>query len=684
MLRTAIRLMALWMLSAGICVRAGSRLTDHPFDAHDLLSLQQISGPKVSPDGKTVVFVVGTVDFQENRRRTDLWVIGMDGLGLRRLTTHPANDFNPRWAPDGRGIWFLSGRTGVDQVWRIPVDGGEAEQIVDEPIDISSLVLSRDGKYIAYTLEIFPNAGGVEATVARLEATANNPASGRIYDRLFIRHWNEWKDGRRSHIFVKPAEGGAPVDVMGNMDADCPSKPFGGPEEYTFTPDGRSIVFTARDVGRNEAWSIDFDLYVVPIDGSARPRCITEQNEGWDMLPVFSPDGKTLVHLTTVRSGYEADRFQIALMSWPDGDTRIVAKDWDRSPRTLSWALDSRTMYTTADNIGQRSLFAVDTVTDQVRTLVREGHVEWPQVVNEGVVFGLNDLRTPTELHVLGLDGAESRQLTTFSDDRLARMSLGDPEQFSFDGWNGEQVYGYLVRPVDFDSSKSYPALLLIHGGPQSSWGNAFHYRWSPQIFAAAGYAVVMIDYHGSTGYGQAFTDSIRRDWGGKPVEDLRNGLAAALERYSWIDRERVAAAGWSFGGYLVNWIAGHWPDRFRCLINHAGGFDLRMFYFDTDELWFPEWDFGGTPWHNPLSFTRHSPSAHVDKWNTPMLVSHGARDYRVTETHAFSTFTALQRRGIPSKLLYFPDEAHIVRKPANAILLYETVLDWLNEWSSE
>ncbi|UCC31425.1 MAG: S9 family peptidase, partial [Phycisphaerales bacterium] len=434
--------------------------------------------------------------------------------------------------------------------------------------------------------------------------------------------------------------------------------------------------------GREEPWSTDFNLYLVPVDGSARPRCLTEENKAWDTRPVFSPSGKTLAYLAMARPGYESDRFRIMLMSWPNGLTRVLTEDWDRSPRSLAWSPDGRTVYTTADDVGQHPLFAVDVTTGQVRTLVREGYVVSPQAIGDRVVFGLHHLRSPVELHSVESRGNGMRAITHLNADKLANARMGQPEQFSFTGWNDELAFAYVVKPVDLDPSKRYPVAFLIHGGPQGSWSNEFHYRFNPQVYAGAGYAVVVVDFHGSTGYGQAFTDSIRGDWGGKPLEDLKKGLAAALRRYPWMDGERVAAIGESFGGYMINWIAGNWPDHFRCLVNHDGILNTRMFYFDTEELWFPEWDLVGTPWDNPAGYEGHNPLNHVKNWRTPMLVIHGALDFRVAETQGFGTFTALQRRGIPSKLLYFPDENHLVLLPANSVLWHETVLDWLNQWT--
>jgi dipeptidyl aminopeptidase/acylaminoacyl peptidase len=506
--------------------------------------------------------------------------------------------------------------------------------------------------------------------------------SGVLYEGIFVRHWDIWKDGRRSHVFVMPTSGGEPRDVMAGMDADSPSKPFGGAEEIAFTPDGNSIVFTARVAGSAEPWSTDFDLYVVPIDGSASPSLVTLDNRAWDTGPVFAPDGRTLAYLAMERPGYESDRFRIVLKGWPDGEARVLAEGWDRSVGSVTWSPDGRTILATAGNLGNVSLFVIEVASGDVRTLIRDGHVRSPGYAGERIVFGMDHLRSPVELYSATPDGTDVRAITRFNYDRLAAVKMGQPEQFAFEGWNGETVHAWMVRPADFDPSRKYPVAFLVHGGPQGSFDNDFHYRWNPQTYSGAGYAAVMVDFHGSTGYGQAFTDAIRYDWGGKPLEDLQRGLAAALAKYPWMDGDRVCALGASYGGYMINWIAGNWSERFRCLVNHDGVFDQRMMYYATEELWFPEWEHGGTYWQNPEGYERHNPARFVENWQTPMLVVHGALDYRIPVEQGLAAFTALQRKGIPSQFLYFPDENHWVLSPANSVLWHETVLAWLDRWT--
>ena len=670
---------ALFVLAvAGLCLGQQS----HPFSVHDMVAMDRISDPQVSPDGKLVVFVVRKTDLEANKGRTDLWMVRTEGGDLRRLTSHPASESNPRWSGDGKWIYFLAARDDSSQVWRIARDGGEAEQVTHQPLDVGAFVLSNDCQSLAIAMEVFPGTTPAE-TKARLDEQSKKKSTGRIYDRLMIRHWDSWRDGRRSHLFRVPIGSDDAVDVMKEMDADCPTRPFGGTEEFAFTPDDMSLLFTAKAADREEAWSTNFDLFVSPVDGGSEPTSLTSQNQAWDTSPAFSPDGK-LAYLAMCRPGYEADKFKIMIRPNPDAESSVVCEEWDRSPGPLTWSPDGERVYAAADNLGQHSLFGINISTGEVQTIVQEGNVAAVQAANSRVVVLIDHLKSPAELYTVKPDGSDLKQITFLNKDQLAAARMGDFEQFNFKGWREETVYGFVVKPVDFDASKKYPVAFLIHGGPQGSFGNHFHYRWNPQAYAGAGYGVVMIDFHGSTGYGQTFTDSIRGDWGGKPLEDLKKGLEAAVAKYPWLDGERVAALGASYGGYMINWVAGNWPDRFKCLVCHDGNLCERVAYYDTEELWFPEWDHMGTPWENPEHFEKHNPINYVKNWKTPMLVIHGALDFRVVDTQGMSTFTALQRRGIPSKFLHFPDENHWVLKPANSILWHETVIGWLDQWTKK
>ena len=675
----------LFLVAAGIIlfivVPVVAQESSHPFTVEDLVTYPRVGAPSPSPDGSRIVFPLRSTDLAGNRGLTSLWVVRQDGTDLRQLTFPPGNDVDPCWSPDSSSVYYLSTRSNRSQVWKVPVSGGDAVQVTDLPLDLSGLKIAPDGKSLAFSMGVFPGTGYRE-TADRMAAIGKQNSSGMIYDRLPVRHWDTWEDGRRNHIFVMPLSTGKPVDVMNSMDADSPSKPFGGAEEYAFTPDSMGIVFTAADTGRGEAWSTGHNLYLASVSGTGNPASLTPANKAWSTQPVFSPDGRTLAYLAMTRPGYESDRYRIMVRSWPDGTGQEVAASWDRSPSSITWSPDGKTLYAIAPDSGNNGLFAIDPATGEVRTLVGKGSVSSVSTTGNRLVYNRANLTSPADLYTIDPDGKNAVRITHVNQDNLAQVRMGAYEQFSFSGWNNETVYGYVVQPVDFDPAKKYPVALLIHGGPQGSFSDDFSYRWNSQAWAGREYAVVMIDFHGSVGYGQAFTDSIRDDWGGKPLVDLRKGLNASLEKYPWMDGDRVSALGGSYGGYMVNWIQGAWPDRFRCLVDHDGPFDTRYEYFETDELWFDEWEHRGTPWENPASYSRDNPAGHVVAWRTPMLVIQGGKDYRVPESEAFAAFTALQRKNIPGKLLYFPDENHWVLKPQNSILWYHTVLDWLDRWN--
>jgi dipeptidyl aminopeptidase/acylaminoacyl peptidase len=655
-----------------------------PFTVEDLVVLKRVSDPQVSPDGRWVAFVQRETDMDANKGRESLWILALAAADAapQRLLDATGSDSSPRWASDSRTLYFLSNRSGSSQVWRLQLAAGKAQRVTDYPLDVGSLKVSPAAEVLAVSMEVFPDCATLACTRERLDARAKDKASGRSYERIFVRHWDSWSNGTRSHLFtaqLAPAgTAGPPVDVVRGFDADIPGKPFGGDEDFAFSRDGRTLVFSARIAGRDEPWSTNFDLFQVPVDGSSAPVDLTANNPAWDAQPVFLANGD-LAWLAQDRPGFESDRFHIMLKRARGGPARALTGGWDVSVAHLGATPDGQALLADVDELGQRLLYRVDPKSGVPTRLTSSGIVESFSAARASVVLTRADLGGPADLYALPLRGGALRRLTDVNGELLAARRMSEYEQFSFKGWNDETVYGYVMKPFGFDSGKRFPVAFVVHGGPQVSMQNLWTYRWNAQAFAGGGYAVVMIDFHGSPGYGQAFTDSISHDWGGKPLIDLQRGLTAALDKYPWLDGGRVCALGASYGGFMMNWIEGNWPERFRCIVNHDGVFDQRMMYYSTEELWFPEWEFGGPYYQNPQGYEQFNPVDFVSKWRTPMLVVHGEKDFRIPLSQGLGTFTALQRRGIDSRLLVFPDENHWVLKPANSILWYHTVLAWLD-----
>ena len=685
MKRTAIPAILLSMVVFDACA-AGKT----PFTVQDMVSYQRISSPTLSPNGRFAVFAVRETDMAANEGKTGLWIEDLsarDAAAPVRFTEESLNVNSPSFAPDGKTVYFLSAKSGSMQLWSQAVGSKNAMQVSELPLDVGSYKISPDGARIALSLEVFNDCQDLACTKKRLDDKAASKARGMLYDKLFIRHWDTYADGRRNQLFIAPlgkAKISQAAKISVGIDGDIPSKPFGDASEYAWAPDGKSLVFSVRIAGKTEAWSTNFDLYHVPADGNAAPRNLTEANLAWDTSPVFSPDGKTLYYRAMKRPGFEADRFAIKAMDLASGSTREVSPRLDRSVDSLAVSADGKTLFSTAQDMGQVPLFAIDVKLGEAMVIAHNGSVHEFAVAGEQVLFTRDRLDSPAQLFLTDVSGSSERQISVNNAEAIAKTAWGEFEQFNFIGWNGETVYGYLVKPANFSKGKKYPIAFLIHGGPQGSFGNGWSYRWNPQTYAGQGFAVVMIDFHGSTGYGQAFTDAISQHWGDRPLEDLQKGYAAALKKYDFLDKDRACALGASYGGYMVNWIAGNWPEPWRCLVNHDGIFDARMMAYSTEELWFTEWENGGSPFDVPQNIERFNPVNHVAKWRVPMLVIQGELDYRVPAEQGIATFSALQRRGIESQLLLFPDENHWVLKPHNSVLWHSTVNAWLKHWTSE
>lgn len=665
----------------------------HPFDVHDLVMINRLSDPALSPDGRTVAYTLRETDYAANKGRTSVWTVPYAGGAPKRITGATLNASGARWSADGKALYFTAIKDGTNQLWRVDASGGDAMQATSLPLDVNNFRLSPEGEHVLISIDVFPDCTSEDDVVActkkKLDARKDDKASGTVYDKIFVRHWDTWSDGRRSQLFIADLDTDGKVGrlylLSKGIDGDVPSKPFGDASEYVFSPDGKTVYFDARIAGRSEPWSTNFDIYSVPAHGPYEPKNLTADNPAWDGYPLASADGKTLYWLAMKRAGFEADRFGIWALDLATGTKREVDPDWDRSASALVESADGKTLYTATDDWGDHALFGVDVASGKARRLVGDGTVTGFDVGPKGLIVARQDLRHPTDLYTAGLKGGKLKQITRVNSAELANIEFGEPEFFTFKGVGGDTVQGYVVKPVGYQAGGKYPVAFIIHGGPQGAMTNDFHYRWNPQTYAGQGFAVVTINFHGSTGYGQKFTDAISGDWGGAPLEDLKLGWAAALDKYRFLDGDRACALGASYGGFMAYWIAGVWNEPWKCIVAHDGVFDSRMMSYSTEELWFDEWEHNGkTQYEDPAAYEKFNPVNHVKDWRVPILVVHSDQDFRIPLEQGLAAFTAAQRRGIPSELLRFPDENHWILKPHNSVLWHDTVNAWLKRWTAK
>jgi len=670
----------------------------HPFGISDLVMMDRVSDPQLSTDGKYAAFSVRSTDYSANKGVNALYVQDLDAAAGQPIRIVAKQASSPRWSPDGHSLYYLAPAGDIAQLWRIDFPVGKRGldlsaasvpvQVSHGPLDIDDYKLSPDGKSVLLSYAVFADCNDLACTKERLDGRAKDKSTGTVYSKLFVRHWDSWSDGRRDQLYIARlgGDGTLPVEptlLSKGIDGDIPSKPFGDDSEFAFSPDGNTVYFDVRIAGNNEPWSTNFDVFKVPADGSSVPQNLTAANKAWDAFPIPSPDGKTLYYLAMKMPAFEADRFGIMAMDLSTGATREVDPSWDRSAGSMQVSADGKTLLVTADDKGQHPLFAVDVATGKVDKLVDNGSVSSYSVAGKRVLLARDDLNRPSDLYTVSMDGNDLKQVTHFNAERLKNTKMGDVQFFTFKGWNNETVQGYVVKPVDYKVGHKYPVAFIIHGGPQGAMNNDWSYRWNPQTYAGEGFAVVTINFHGSTGYGQAFTDAISGDWGGKPLEDLKRGWQAALDKYRFLDGDRACALGASYGGYMTYWIAGVWNNPWKCLVDHDGVFDARMMYYATDELWFEEHENGGPQFDVPENYEKFNPINHVKDWRVPMLVIHSGDDFRIPITQGLGAFTALQRQGIPSEFLTFPNENHWVLKPQNSVLWHETVNAWLKKWTA-
>lgn len=648
----------------------------------DLLSMHRLSDPQISPDGHWVSYTVATPDYEANHLVKNIWIVPISG-GESRQLTQGGSDERARWSPDGKMLAFLSSRDGAAQVYAVPVGGGDPIKVTSVSAGADNELWSPDGKWISFTSAVYPDCKDNACNAARDAAKAKSKVKAHVAEKLLYRHWDAWSDGKRSHLFAVAAAGGTPRDLTPGADYDVPPFSLDGAEAIGFSPDSQELCFTAN-TDKDEALSTNGDLFTVPVTGATEPKRITT-NPGDDWGPAYSPDGKWIAYRAQYQAGYESDRWRLMLYDRSNEKITNLTESFDRNVNSAEWSADGRAIYFQSEDKTQIPVYSIAVSGGSAPKVVLGDSVNSDfDVSRDGrtIAFTRTNSTMPAEVFASNSDGTGVLQLTHQNGALLSQLDLPAAEHFWFEGAEKTQVQGMLLRPPHFDASKKYPLLLLIHGGPQGEWDDDWFYRWNPQVMAAPGYVVLMINPRGSFGYGHKFTEEISGDWGGKAYEDLMKGVDATLAKYPFVDGSRMAAAGGSFGGYMTNWISTH-TGRFKCLISHAGDWD-EVSTYATEELWFEDWEFHGTPWSNPELYRKWSPNEYagaLGKFKTPTLVFAGELDYRVPYTQSLEFFSALQRQGVPSKLVVFPDEGHWILKPQNSEFWYDTFLGWLAKY---
>jgi dipeptidyl aminopeptidase/acylaminoacyl peptidase len=662
--------------AAGLAQESGAK---RPITFDDLIRMHRVASPTISPDGKWVAYAVSTPDMDSNRNAGNIWIVSTAGVAAIQLT-QSGHDSGPAWSPDGKTLAFISSRAGNSQVYALSMEGGEGHAITHLSSGADMVKWSPDGATIAFSSSVYVDCKDDACNSARDAAKEKNKVKAHVAEQLLYRHWTHWSEGKRSHLFITAADGsGTPRDLTAGANYDVPPDERGGPEDINFSPDGKEICFTAVP-DKVEAISTNGELFLAPVAGGEVKKITA--NPGFDGNPVYSPDGNYIAYHAQLVATNESDRWRVMLYDRKNGKSENLTEKFDRSAQELAWSPDSKTIYFTAENETLMPVYAMSPQAGaEPKKIIAEGFNTGISFSKDGktLAFERTSLTLPAEVFMAGGDGSNAKQLTHHNDEMLAKLEMNAPETFWYEGAAGSKVQAMLIRPPNFEATKKYPLLVLLHGGPQTMWSNAWGYRWNAQVFSAQGYVTLMINRHGSTGYGQKFTDEITNDWGGQAYTDVMKGVDYTLANYKFTDGSRMAAAGGSYGGFLANWIATH-TGRFKAIISHAGVYDQSAMYA-TEELWFAEHDMQGTPWGNPENYRKWSPMMYagdLGKFKTPTLVIAGENDFRVPYTQSLEFFNTLQRQGVPSKLVVFPDEGHWVLKPQNSQFWYKTFADWL------
>lgn len=650
--------------------------TKRAITVDDLWAMKRIETYDVSSDGKTLAFTLTSYTFEANKGNTDIYLIDTDGKNLRALKNSDKNESEPKFSPDGRTLAFTRG----GQIWQCNLDGSNEKQLTNIYTEASGFEWSNDGKKILFTSNVYPECTTQDCNEQKDKTKAENKVKAEIFTELMYRHWNNWRGHKRSHLFIMSVATGEFVDATEGNKEDVPPPALGSSNNYNFSPDGNEIAYSLNPEF-TLATSTNIEIYLLGLNSPKTPKLISTST-GVDCQPVYSLNNEWLAWISMKRAGFENDKKDLILFNRKTGNTKNIIEDFDRSIDEIIWSPDSKTIYFTTGNEINSSIYKLDLKNETAQIFHKENYNTSIQLSKDGKTLFFLKQKTdlPSEIFSQSTDGKNTLKRITFTNEEiLSQLEMNPVETFWCDGTNGDKVQSILVKPPFFDPNKKYPMIFLIHGGPQGAWEDNFHYRWNLQIFAGAGYVVITPNPRGSTGYGQKFTDEISGDWGGKVYTDLMNSYDYAVKNFSFIDSNNTFAAGASYGGYMINWIEGH-TDRFNALFCHDGTFNIESMWGTTEELWFPEWELGGTPWKNREAYEKWSPHRYIHNAKTPMLIVHSAFDFRLSEEQAFQLFTSLQRLGVKSKLLYFPDETHWVTKPQNAKLWWNTVFDWFNE----
>jgi dipeptidyl aminopeptidase/acylaminoacyl peptidase len=649
------------------------------FTVEELLKVRRVGDPQNSPDGNRVAFTIGDVNWEANKVVTQIYVMPIGGGSMKQLTSGSSSATSPRWSPDGKKIAYATG----GQVWVMESDGDNKDQVTKISTNAAAPVWSPDGKWIAFTSEVYPDCSDDDCNKKKDEAAEKSKVKAHITTRLLFRHWDEWRDVKRTHVFLISSKGGTARD-MTHGDFDSPPYAAATGVDFAFSPDSKELAYV-RNPDKVEAISTNSDIYVVPLsEGLAKN--ITARNQGYDVGPVYTRDGRYIIYRSQATAGFEADRWRLMAYSRTTGASTEITRNFDLQVEEVALSPDGNYVYFTAGERGRQPVFRVALGGAEPQKMVKDVYATGLQVTPDGksFLFGNSSIAMPSEIYHADIDAGTAMPLTSVNRDLMARFALRKAEDVEWTGALGKKIHGFVIKPADFDPNKKYPLVVLIHGGPQGAWSDNWGYRWNQEIFANNGYIIFCPNPRGSTGYGQRLVNEISGDWGGKAYTDIMNGTTDLIQRNKFIDKNRIGAAGASYGGYMINWIEGHNNDprfRFKVLVSHDGVYNIESMYGATEELWFPEWEFKGTPWTNPAMYARWSPNKFVKNFKTPILIIHSELDYRVPFGEGLQLFTAVQRMGVNSKLLVFPDEGHWVLKPQNSQLWHHTVLDWLDKY---